>query len=410
MLSARHRVLVFEGEGSPGGLVRCGDVNGILYHKVGGHVFNSRRADVLHWFWGQFDRERDFLEAERNAVISMPDGSLISYPIENHLYQLPNAVQKRVLDDLLKIYAEGYGEPRNFDEFLKRRFGETLYNAYFAPYNAKIWKRLLTDVPLCWLKGKLPMPTVSEILLANISKNEERTMVHSTFHYARRGGSQFLADTLANGLNILYHSKIERIARTCDGWNVAGRHFDCVIFSGNLKMLPDMIGESVDLSNEIQAIQSLESHGTTSVLCSLDSNPYSWIYLPDSSYKSHRIICTGNFSPWNAPPGQHTATIEFSECMSRDEIEKEFAKMPFHPRYLAHHWEEYTYPIQTGVTRRTVLNLKNKLSPLNFFLLGRFAEWEYYNMDAAIGAALDLTRALEVAEMSGSRNVNVEIA
>jgi UDP-galactopyranose mutase len=24
------------------------------------------------------------------------------------------------------------------------------------------------------------------------------------------------------------------------------------------------------------------------------------------------------------------------------------------------------------------------------YLLGRFAEWEYYNMDVAIGAALDL--------------------
>jgi UDP-galactopyranose mutase len=28
------------------------------------------------------------------------------------------------------------------------------------------------------------------------------------------------------------------------------------------------------------------------------------------------------------------------------------------------------------------------------YLLGRFAEWEYYNMDAAVGAAIDLEKRL----------------
>lgn len=38
--------------------------------------------------------------------------------------------------------------------------------------------------------------------------------------------------------------------------------------------------------------------------------------------------------------------------------------------------------------------LKKNLQKENLYLLGRFAEWEYYNMDVAIGAALDLKKIL----------------
>jgi UDP-galactopyranose mutase len=35
-------------------------------------------------------------------------------------------------------------------------------------------------------------------------------------------------------------------------------------------------------------------------------------------------------------------------------------------------------------------DLKFDLEKNNIYLCGRAAEWEYYNMDAAMGAALDL--------------------
>lgn len=60
--------------------------------------------------------------------------------------------------------------------------------------------------------------------------------------------------------------------------------------------------------------------------------------------------------------------------------------------YLAHHWEEYTYPVQDASSRTLIRELKERLEPKGIYLLGRFAEWEYYNMDAAIGAALDLDK------------------
>ena len=64
--------------------------------------------------------------------------------------------------------------------------------------------------------------------------------------------------------------------------------------------------------------------------------------------------------------------------------------MPYHPEYLSHKFNPYTYPIQTHSTRRMIRQLKHELSKSNFYFTGRFADWEYYNMDAAMAAAMQL--------------------
>ena len=382
--------VVFEKNETPGGLVRCIYVDGVLYHKVGGHVFNSRKQEVLEWFWKQLDKE-NFTLATRHAVVSMEDGSKVDYPIENHLYQMNNEIRDAVLDDLLSIAGSGYPEDSNFDEFLRHRFGETLYREYFAPYNHKIWRRSLKDVPLSWLEGKLPMPTVKEILSANIAQEKEMKMVHSTFHYPKQGGSQYVADTLAQGLDIRYQTPVTDLCRKDDKWLVNGELFDAVIYCANLKDLPGMLrGAEVDLST----VGDLEAHGTTSVLCEVVANPYSWIYMPSPQHESHRIICTGNFAKSNSPEGMSTATIEFTLQLSKEEILEQLANIPFSPRYIDHCYTPYTYPLQTTNTPDIIANAKAQLEPLDFYLLGRFAEWEYYNMDAAIEAAMKLTNKL----------------
>ena len=75
LLQNRYQITVFEKEFTPGGLIRCKRVDGNLYHLCGGHVFNSKRKDVLDWFWSLFDREKEFIKAERNSVVFMEDNS-----------------------------------------------------------------------------------------------------------------------------------------------------------------------------------------------------------------------------------------------------------------------------------------------------------------------------------------------
>ncbi|MDR2038787.1 MAG: NAD(P)-binding protein [Bacteroidales bacterium] len=391
-LKDRYQVTVFETTSQPGGLIKCKRVNGNLYHMVGGHVFNSRRDDVLDWFWQFFNREQEFVKTNRNSSIFL--GKPIGYPIENHIYEMEGDLQMKIIGDLVSIIKNGYREPANFEEFLKFRFGNTLYELYFKPYNEKIWKRNLSDVPLDWLEGKLPMPTVEEIIYNNFRKEKEMKMVHSSFYYPKTNGSQFLADRLAKGLNMVYDTEIKSISKEKAGWIVNGELFDLIIFSGNIKDLPDMLADVSFPDNLKKRIAGLEYHGTTSVLCKIDKNPYSWIYMPDSRHLSHRIICTGNFAASNNSEGITSVTIEFTDYIEQDAILENLSRIPYAPEYITHQYTQYTYPLQTADTRKIINGMKDILEQQGIYLLGRFAEWEYYNMDAAMGAAIDLNKRI----------------
>ena len=392
MLTQEHEVVIFEADSRPGGLIKCDRVSGGLFHRTGGHVFNTKRQDVLNWFWANFDRETEFTRADRNAVVYMDGGLTVPYPIENHVSYFKDSIQKAIIADLIGIARSTGKPPENFEEFLVGRFGLTLYDLYFRPYNHKVWRTDLSKVSLSWLEGKLPMPSLQEILYNNFNRFEERSFVHSTFFYPRQNGSQFIADRLAMGLNIRYNSPVAGMQRIGDQWLIDNMGFDRVVFCGNVKQLPSMLGGQIDLGAFEKPISALDSHGTTTVFCQIARNPYSWVYMPSPSHSSHRIICTGNFADSNNSAGIMTASIEFTDEISMDDILANLKLLPFEPTYLAHRYEKYTYPIQDHSSREIFTALKDCLSSHGVHLLGRFAEWEYFNMDAAIGSALDLSR------------------
>ena len=385
-------VVVFEKENSPGGLIRCKRVNGSLFHLCGGHVFNSKDKDVLNWFWSIFDREKDFINARRRSAVCLEDGSFVDYPIENHVYQLPRSVQESFYRDCDEMIKNPKTKYENFEDFLLCRFGRTLFDLYFKHYNDKVWRSDLKKIPLTWLEGKLPMPTPQEMIAANMNHIEEREFVHSSFYYEKNNGSQFLADTLARGLNVRYNANVFEISIDSGRPVVNGEAFDAAVFCGNVKHLPALFaGLPGDMVSEIE---KLEYHGTTAVFCETDPVPYSWFYQPSRKHQSHRFICTGNFASSNNAAGKMTCTVEFTDYISRDEIVRQLKYMPFHPKYIDHHYSEFSYPIQHVSTRRTISALKEFLAKRSIYLSGRFAEWEYFNMDAAMGSALRLCAGL----------------
>jgi len=199
---------------------------------------------------------------------------------------------KNIIVDLLKLNSTN--SYKNFEEFLLAKFGKTLYEIYFKPYNEKIWNCNLSEISLDWLAGKLPNPSIQDIIYNNFVKANETSMVHSVFYYPKENGSQFIANRLAKNLDIEYNSKIEHIKRIGEKWLIGGG-YECekVIFCGNILDLPKI------LKRDFRGINELKYHGTTTVLCEISKNPYSWIYMPNKNHKSHRIICTGNFSKAN---------------------------------------------------------------------------------------------------------------
>jgi len=390
LTSHGNNVVVFEQNNQIGGLVKCTVEDGVLFHRVGGHVFNTKIKKVEDWFWKQFSKDDEFILAKRNAKIWL-DNKYIGYPIENYLYQLEKSITSKIISDLLDNMLKNNVEIEDFDHFLNQNFGKTLYDLYFKPYNNKIWNTDLSKVPLPWLDGKLPMPNIQDIIIDNIYKADDKLMVHSSFFYPKENGSSFIVNKLAKNISISIDSKISTIIRKNDCWDINGQIFDSAIFTGDVRRLYEIIQiDNAHVLSECKTVQNLLSNGTSNALCYVDDSDLSWLYLPELKTKSHRIIFTGNFSPNDNADNRLTCTVEFSGILSEREMKDELKRMPGNLQPIAFNQEPNSYVIQHSNTRELISKLKSVLNPFNFFLLGRFAEWEYYNMDKAIEAAMKL--------------------
>jgi protoporphyrinogen oxidase len=399
MLSERGiSAVVYEANDRVGGLIRCDRVDGKLFHRVGGHVFNTKDPSIRDWFWRQFDRDREFVSAKRMARILL-NGREIGYPIENSLHQLAPEVVSRILDDLLArtTHIRRWDEYPNFKEFLLGNFGPTLYELYFRPYNEKIWRTDLASIPLAWLDGKLPMPNLRQTLLDAILRKEENGMVHSTFFYARKGGSQFIADRIAEGLSIRLNQPVTNIVVSSHGVRInESEEFSAVVWTGDVRKLACVIG-GIDkkIQRSLEEVTRLQANGTSNLFCECDPTETSWLYLPDAKVRAHRIIYTGGFAPSNNGDSKRmTCVVEFSGNVDRAAMEAEAAKLPGNLRALEHNYEANSYILHDVSTVERVEAVRAELAAHRIHLLGRFGEWKYYNMDKAMEAAAALVEAL----------------
>lgn len=394
MLKDKHEVIIFEKEVNAGGLIKCDRVNDCLFHKVGGHVFNSKNQEVLDWFWAHFDRDNEFVKAKRKAKVLFQN-EIIGYPIENYIYLLDKDIIKKIVAELIELQKQPSKSPfeyDNFETFLKGNFGTTLYEIYFQPYNNKIWRTDLSTVAMEWLDGKLPMPNFKEIMQSNILREEDASMAHSSFYYPKEGGSQFIVDRMRRGLHIETGVSINDIAQIGKKLVIDGIEFDKIVFCGDIRKLPAFTKNILkDAKVDVTYLENLRSNGTSNLFCETDENDISWLYIPENFTKAHRIIYTGNFSETNnRGSNRKTCVVEFSGKVEREEMIEEIKKLPGNLQPLAFNYEPNSYVIQDHSTRKEIGAAKKALEPYGFFLLGRFAEWEYYNMDKAIEAAFKI--------------------
>ena len=387
-----HQTVVYEKKEIPGGLIKCTIEDGNLFHRVGGHVFNSQDPNIANWFWSKFDKEREFLFAKRNATIHM-NRNFIGYPVEQHLYQMEADKATKIVSQLLELRGNQLNNlnDANFYDFLLSRFGETLCEDYFIPYNTKIWNLDLRQMPVTWLAGKLPMPTVDEIVMGNIMRASEKSMVHAHFFYPKQGGSQFIIDRLLQGIEVRTHDECRSI-NTYEKLEVNDENYDALVYTGDIREISRILGTD---DPALEKLANLKSNGTTTVLCSCDANPYSWVYIPDQNIACHRMIMTGNFSASNnspdLPANRTTCTVEFVGNIDQASIDLSLRSLPLNPIQIAVNFEPKSYVIQEMDSRETISAAREKLKQSNIWICGRFAEWEYYNMDEAIASAMRVT-------------------
>lgn len=385
LLSNENEVTVLEKKSNCGGIARTLSVNDISYHVTGGHCFNSKYKEVLDFVFNLMPEDQ-WHKIERKAYIKLNNYE-VSYPIEFSIKQIlkfdENLAIKMIGDFLSTNEDDNY---LNLEDWFRKKFGDTLAEEYFIPYNKKIWNKNPIDMDPIWVKDKLPIPDKLSFIRSLID-NEKDKMPHSVFYYPNTNNQNSFIEKLASGLNIKYDYNVNLISKNnkTSTWIINNDiEFDLIINTSPLNELPFIIENCPEKVKE--AAGSLEYNKVTTMLWESKPTNKTWTYIPDSKTLFHRYIHIGNFF---SPIENYTITEAVGD-ISYDEMVRNGKMDDFLIQPLAYHTSKHAYVVFNQSYSKNREYIFEYLSKIGLHTLGRFGEWEYYNMDICIKKAIDL--------------------
>jgi len=391
---------IYERESNVGGLARTMEVDGFRF-DYGPHILftiDQEMKELIQDLLGD-----NFHAQERRAYIYHQANDLYTkFPFQAHLYGLPVQIVEECLVGLVEaVQAQARGEfdPQNYDEWMHGFFGKGIAEHLMIPYAKKIWTVEPSTMDFSWIGRRVPTPDVERIIRGALADEVEQVGATSSFWYTKVGGIEPLPTALGERVhNVHLERTAERIELPAkqviftDGEVVP---FDQLIFSLPLCYVPRFIP---NLPPAVQsACEGLRYQGIYCVNVGVDREAISdkhWIYYYEDEFPFHRLSLPANFSPDCVPPGKSSIATEvaFSDVRPLDKdtaVEKTIAGLiaarlitPDDTISLIHTEEILpAYIIYDLNHARYVAIIREYLGEYGIRTVGRFGEWQYFNMD-----------------------------
>lgn len=392
LIGNAHEIEILERDSQIGGIAKTKEIQGVAYHMIGGHCFNSKHQEVLDFVFNQVQPLNKWHKIERNANIRLNDYS-ISYPIEysvKQIYHFDPSLALRITKDFLNTLENA--QARNLEEWFRIKFGDTLAELYFLPYNSKIWNTPLNSMQPDWVKDKLPIPDKLSFFEGLISQAKDK-MPHSSFFYPNSNDQQTFIEALALGSKIQKNYNVFSIRKDIsnDKWVVnEEKEYDKIISTLPLNILPSLIFNCP--AEILIAAQKLKYNQVSTMLWETEGCEETWTYIPGADSIFHRYIHIGNFFK----PRKNITITEAVGVKSYTEMHENGKKDPFLKRCLDYNVSDHAYVVYDQNHYRSTQLIKSYLQFVGLETLGRFGEWEYYNMDICIKKSFDLADKIKM--------------
>jgi protoporphyrinogen oxidase len=390
--------LVLEKEASLGGLTRTRQIDGFVFDCHGGKVFNTKNDQVRDWVFSRLPKSQ-WQFSPRIAKIWYK-GQIISYPFEFALGELQ---AEEATECIAGIFERAGEEPTSFGDWLKWNFGSAVAEKYLLPYNKKIWKRDLSRISAHWVRGKMPIPNAREVLYAALSRDaSEKNMVHSSYYYPKSGGINGFINCLSRELrNVRLSSPLRSLEQQNGRWLVNDEIRTRKIIS--TIPIPELLTVFTEIPPSVKRASSkLDYNSITAIFCEqikARQVSWSWLYLPGTELQAHRIVYQGGLAENNCPDGRFAATYEITGMHTPEVVIEPFRNdnLPDELRALDiidFEYTKYAYPIFHTDYLKDISIIREWLNHHGILSCGRFAEWEYLNMDDCIAHAFRIKQEL----------------
>ena len=115
-----------------------------------------------------------------------------------------------------------------------------------------------------------------------------------------------------------------------------------------------------------------------------------WTYIPEEGNIFHRHIHIGNFF---VPAQNYTITESMGE-RTYEEMLMQGRQYSYLLKPLDYNVSNHAYVVYDENYKEATSCLKKYFSSLGLHTIGRFGEWEYYNMDVCMESALALAQKI----------------
>lgn len=401
------KILILEKEQEVGGLLRSEIINGFTFDIGGSHIIFSRNENTLQTLLNFLGN--NVVKHRRKTFILFDKDFFIKYPIENNLYYFDKFTRAEILYEIVEKYSNYKDQiPKNFLEWIEIFFGNWLAKNYMIPYNEKIWKRDLKEISVDWVftPGRLPFPSLKEIIYSAIGIRTEGYKEQSIFYYPKVGGifslfkSVFDIVTKNKNVEIMTRYEISKIKVTQDNFIIDDKIISKYLISTiPLNELVEKI-ENKEIPNEIYfKVKKLDFNSLITIGVGIKKKAPNqhWIYVPSEKIVFHRYSWISNYSKFNAPKGFSSLLIEISVKEEKPEISKYVERAIEDLEYLEiareneilfyKNWFfKYAYPVPTITSESYKKEITTFLNSTfkNLILIGRWGSWIYQNTDKVL--------------------------
>ena len=403
--------LLIEKEDRVGGLARSKEIEGFVFDYAG-HIFFTQDKYAFKLFKKLLKDNINF--RNRDAWVYSKN-IYTRYPFQANTYGLPKDVIMECIIGLIdatlrQAQDNGNGKvPEHFEDWMGATFGKGIVKHFMKPYNQKVWAFPLNKMTYEWIADRVMMPDVNEVIEGALESRKVEFGPNSKFAYPLKGGSQAFADSFIPHLKkteILLNSEVVGIdikekvitIRQSPVRNKKEIGYEKVISSLPLPLL-------ISLCNKVpkavkRAAEELEF---TSVYCvNLGINhpeitEKTWIYYPEKDIAFQRLFVQSNASPYVVPKGKSSITAEISyskfKRIGKEGLIEKVIDDLLRIKFIQKASDivvsdlldiKYGYIIFERERKRKVDIIHKFLRENNIIPVGRFGEWEYYNMDHSI--------------------------
>jgi protoporphyrinogen oxidase len=405
-------VVVLESEPEVGGLCRSKTDQGFTFDTGGSHIIFSRDAEVL-----SFMRRMIVDNEQRNNRTTkiFYKHLFVKYPFENGLSDLPPedrfACINGFVQNLIAVEKGKIPPPKNFREWIYYTFGNGIAECYMVPYNEKIWKYPTDRMSLHWVDGRIPRPPVEDVIRSAIGISTEGYAHQSVFSYPSDGGIEALVHAIAAPVKKYIRTgfRVVSITKSGAGWRISNgdeviEADRCISTMPIQHLLPCLEKVPPEVKDAAAALKY------NSLICvnigMKGAVPdFSWVYVPDPAVgMANRISFPSHYSRSVAPPGCSAVLAEITHqpddevtAMTDAELIQEVTGMLEKMQILTRDQivcssverQPFAYVVYDLDYLKNIAAVKEYCEGFGIPLVGRFAQFEYLNMDGCIRSVMD---------------------